>query len=165
MANLHPDLAPVAALIGTWSGSGFGEYPTIETFRYAEAVTFSHVGKPFLSYTQRTRSLGDDHRPGAPMHAESGYWRFPSPGRVEVVLAHPTGVTEVQEGTIELGLDGSIVIDLRTVDIGLTATAKSVSALARTFRLRDDELSYDVRMAAVGIPLQHHLAATLHRDE
>jgi hypothetical protein len=96
------------------------------------------------------------------MHAETGYWRFPSPGRVEVVLCHPTGVTEIEDGTIEAAGD-RLVIDLTTTDVGLTSTAKEVTALARRFTVEGDTLTYELDMAAVGQNLQFHLTATLHR--
>ena len=164
MISLHPDLAHVANLLGTWSGEGHGEYPTIDSFDYAESITFSHVGKPFLAYQQRTRSLGSAAHPGQPMHAESGYWRFPAAGRVELVLSHPTGVLEVEEGTIEVALDGTVVFDLATTNVALSSTAKSVTGIERVFRLKGDTLEYELRMAAVGLPMQHHLAARLVRE-
>lgn len=165
MTEIHPDIAHVAALLGTWTGTGHGEYPTIDAFDYVESVTFSHVGKPFLAYQQRTRSVGAPGQPGQPMHAESGYWRFPAPGRVEVVLSHPTGVVEVEEGTIEVALDGTLVLDLSTSSVALSATAKSVTGVQRIFRLKGELLSYDLSMAAVGLPMQHHLAAELVREQ
>jgi hypothetical protein len=164
MTELHPDLVAVRTLLGTWSGRGHGEYPTIEPFDFAESVTFGHVGKPFLSYQQRTRSIGTPGSPGMPMHAESGYWRFPAPGRVELVLSHPTGVVEIEEGTVELMLDGAIVVELATTQVIRSASAKEVTGLERTFRIRDDVIEYTVRMAAVGEPMQHHLAARLERE-
>jgi hypothetical protein len=162
---LHPQIAAVERLLGTWTGRGRGEYPTIQPFEYAESITFSHVGKPFLAYVQRTRSLGGPGTPSQPMHAESGYWRFPEPGRVEVVLSHPTGVVEIEEGSLEVRLDGSIVIELETSTVARSSSAKEVSALRRRFDVHGDTIDYTVAMAAVGEPLQHHLAATLHREQ
>ncbi|MGH9034166.1 MAG: FABP family protein [Acidimicrobiia bacterium] len=152
---MHPDLAPIAFLIGTWRGEGTGVYPTITGFAYGEEVRFSEVGKPFLAYTQRTWALDD----GRPLHAEAGYWRPQPGGRLEVVLAHPTGVTEIQEGTVGEGR-----IELTATGIGLTGSAKEVAGLARTFQLTaPGTLRYQVAMAAAGQPLQGHLTAELHR--
>jgi hypothetical protein len=158
MADLHPGVAALAPLLGVWAGQGSGEYPTIAPFDYLEEVTFGHVGKPFLSYAQKTKA-GDD---GRPMHAETGFLRVPSPGRVELVLAHPTGITEIDEGTLTVAGD-TIVMDLAATTIGRTASAKEVTALGRSIRVDGDELVYTVRMGAVGQPLQDHLTATLHR--
>ena len=163
MPDLHPDLAPVASLLGTWSGRGHGEYPTIESFDYVETITFGHVGKPFLAYAQRTRELLPDGSLGRPLHAETGYWRVPSEGRVEVVISHPTGNTEIEEGSV--AIDGSeLAVQLASTSVSLSSTAKSVTEVERRFHRRGDAIEYRVAMAAVGHPLTHHLAATLERQ-
>ncbi|MEV6768179.1 peroxynitrite isomerase [Nocardia sp. NPDC051030] len=154
----HPDIAHLAPLLGTWRGRGQGEYPTIESFEYLEEVEFGHVGRPFLTYRQRTRSA-DGSRP---MHAETGYLRALPDDRIELILAHPTGITEICEGT--LVADGAgLRLELDSTSIGRSSTAKSVTGLGRTLTLDGDTLSYTLRMAAVEQPLQHHLAATMQR--
>jgi hypothetical protein len=158
VADLHPGIAVLTPLLGTWSGHGAGEYPTIEPFGYVEEVTFGHVGKPFLVYGQRTKASDD----GRPLHAETGYLRLSSPDRVELVLAHPTGITEIQEGTLSI-TGTTLEMELTATAIGRSASAKEVTALGRSIRVDGDELTYTLRLGAVGQPLQHHLAATLHR--
>ncbi|GFG76343.1 peroxynitrite isomerase [Mycobacterium botniense] len=157
--DLHPDLQPLAPLLGTWAGRGSGKYPTIRPFEYFEEVVFSHVGKPFLSYGQKTTAATD----GTPLHAETGYFRVPEPGRVELVLAHPSGITEIEVGRYSAA-EGVIEVEMTASHIGLTPTAKEVTALARRLRVDGDELSYQVEMGAVGQPPQNHLTAVLHRQ-
>ncbi|GAC1408611.1 MAG: FABP family protein [Actinomycetota bacterium] len=152
--KLHPACAPIAFLLGTWRGEGKGEYPTIQRFSYGEEIRFHHIGKPFLIYEQRTWSLDGD----MPMHVEAGYWRPKQGGRIEIVLAHPTGVAEIQEGTFSDGL-----INVRSLSVTETSSAKNVTALARRFRVDANTMTYEVDMAAVGQPLIHHLGATLTR--
>jgi hypothetical protein len=75
------------------------------------------------------------------------------------VLAHPTGISEIEEGT----LDGP-VIELTATAIGLSATAKEVKGLTRRFELvGTDILRYAVQLEAAGQPLQGHLTAELRR--
>jgi len=157
-SDLHPDLVVLAPLLGTWEGSGTGEYPTIDDFAYAETITFGHVGKPFLTYTQRTKHPGT----GLPMHAETGYLRVPAPGSIEIVMAQPTGIAEIYEGAV-VGGDGPLVIDVRSSSIVATSTAKEVTITERTISVSGDDLNYTFRMGAVGHPLQHHLTASLRR--
>ncbi len=154
--SLHPDVAHLAFLLGTWAGEGHGEYPTIEDFDYQEEIRFWHVGKPFLAYAQRTWSIDDER----PLHSESGYWRSQPGGQLEVVLAHPTGVVEVEEGTLDAGVDG-VDIELASVAVARSSTAKEVLSLGRHITLRGDSYVYRLRMAAVGKPPTHHLAGEL----
>ena len=152
--ELHPDIAPLRFLLGSWIGEGAGYYSTIQDFTYGEEIRVSHVGKPFLAYTQRTWSLDD----GRPMHGESGFWRLTGGTRVELVIAHPTGVVEVEEGELS-----GTTIALTTTATARTSSAKVVEQLTRDIHVSHDELAYDLQMAAVGQTLQPHLRARLTR--
>lgn len=151
---LHDAVAALAFLLGEWEGDGAGEYPTIAPFRYRERIAFTHVGKPFLAYAQRTWAADD----GRPLHAETGYLRHTGDGAVELVLAHPTGITEVYTGRVT-----GTALRLATTTVATTPSAKRVDAMERDVDVDGDELSYRVRMSAVGLPLTHHLAARLRR--
>lgn len=155
---LHPDVAALASLLGTWSGEGHGAYPTIDPFDYREEVVFAHVGKPFLAYRQFTVRVDT----GVPAHAEAGYLRGVGDDRVELVVAHPTGLAEVAEGDVQVE-PGGLRLRLRSTDVTGTATAKDVRSIERTITVAGDLLRYELSMAAVGQPHQHHLAAELHR--
>jgi hypothetical protein len=153
--SMHEALERLQGLLGSWEGEGRGDYPTISPFAYAEEVVFGHVGKPFLTYRQRTWDLTT----GAPLHAEAGYLRATGPDRVEFVLAHPTGIVEVEEGQLADG-----VLRIATTSVGRSSTAKEVRSLRRELRWTTDQLDYDLWMAHADTPETHHLAATLYRQ-
>lgn len=159
-ADLHPDCAPIAFLLGRWEGRGHGDYPTIETFEYGQEVVFSQNGKPFFFYTSRTWLLDAEGTAVRPLAMESGFWR-PRPGNeLEVVLAHPTGFAEIWYGSIE-----GAKIEIDTDLVARTKTAKEYTAGKRLYGLVDGALMYAYDMAAVGQPLQPHLWAKLERAE
>ena len=152
--DLHPNLTGLAPLLGTWRGEGHGEYPTISSFEYADEWVFSHTGKPFVAFVQRTRSPA-----GAPMHTEAGYLR--ATPAVEIVAALPTGQTELGTGTAEVS-DGVLLVST-DAEVRCTASAKTVDRIVRRFRLEGDVLDYDMEMAAVGVGLTLHLRSRLTR--
>jgi hypothetical protein len=144
-------------LLGTWRGSGHGEYPTIASFDYSEEITFAHVGKPFISYVQRTALAAT----GLPAHAESGYLRAVGDDTYEFVITSPTGLTEIDRAV--LTTKPALRLEVTADVVHGTPSAKSVTALVRRIAVDHDELRYDLSMAAVGQPLTHHLRAELRR--
>jgi hypothetical protein len=159
-ADLAPECAPVAWLIGSWAGEGVGGYPTIEDFRFAQEVTFGQNGKPFLSYISRSWLLDADGERVRPLATETGFWRPQPNGLLEVLLSHPTGFSEIWEGTV----DGPR-IELRTDLVARTTTAKEYTSGHRLYGLVESDLMWAFDMAAMGEPLQPHLSARLARVE
>ena len=154
VSPVHDDLAPLAFLVGTWRGGGRGEYPTIDPFRYGEELVFEHVGDPFLLYSQRSWLEPG----GEPVHFERGFLRLAGPGHVELVLAHPLGLTEVAEGTVH-----GTTVDTASEAIGRTGTGDPVTSLACRWRLDGDRLGFHLDMATETTPLTRHLTAELRR--
>ena len=152
--ELHTDLAPLAFLLGSWRGGGEGEFPTISPFRYGEEMTFEHVGDAFLLYAQRSwLEPGDD-----PLHFERGFVRPVRADGVELVLAHPLGLTEVATGSVA----GS---EIRTssTSMGRTPTGDPVTRLVRRWSVDGDRLRTELDMATEATPITRHLTGELRR--
>ena len=156
--GLHPDLNPLAWMVGTWRGKGRGEYPNIEGFEFAQEVVFNHDGRPFLNYYSRSWILdkeGEILRPGG---SETGFWRIKPNNVLEVVLAHNTGLSDCWVGTFDVSK-----IQL-VLDQGYSApSAKIVTAGVRLYGLVAGELFFAYDMAAEGQELQAHIWSSLER--
>ena len=153
VTDLPSVLAPLHFLLGTWVGEGRGEYPTVDDFRYLEETTFAHPGKPVLAYSQRTWMIPDRRA----AHAELGYLR-PVEDGVELLLVQPSGVAEVSVGTV-----AGTRLELASVALARTPTAKPVTEVRRVYERRGDTLWYQLDMAAVDQPLGIHCEAELRR--
>ena len=137
--NLHPDLMPLAWLVGSWRGKGRGEYPNVPGFQFAQEVSFNHDGRPFLNYFSRS-------------------W-IKENNVLEVILSHNTGITEGWVGIVS-----GAKIQL-AMDQGYSSpSAKIVTAGSRLYGLVEGELFTSYDMAAEGQTLQAHLWSSLERQ-
>jgi hypothetical protein len=157
--NLHPDLMPLAWLVGTWRGKGRGEYPNIEGFQFAQEVSFNHDGRAFLNYFSRSWIIDENDEIVRPAASEVGFWRIKEKNVLEVLLAHNTGIAEgwvglVQGAKIQLAMDQGYS----------SPTAKIVTAGSRLYGLVEGELFTSYDMAAQGQTLQAHLWSSLERQ-
>ena len=150
-AEVPAALEPLAFLLGTWRGDGEGVYPGIDPFRFTEEISFEHVGDPFLLVTESSWTPD-----GAPLHFERGTVRPVGDHGVDLTLAHPIGVAEVAEGTV----DGMTVTTTSTA-IVRTATGSPVTEIARRYRRERDLLSYELDMAMEGVARTFHVRAML----
>ena len=153
---LNPALVPVAFLLGTWQGEGEGQYPSIKPFRYREEIHFTHNGKPFLIYTQRTEAIDT----GQPMHGEAGYLRSVGGGQVEFVIAQPIGYAEISVGRV----DGQR-IEVECTNVGRTPTAKPVTSISRSLWMDGETLRYELKMGMEAVAAIRHLTASFRRAD
>lgn len=164
--DLHPSLAPLAFLVGTWRGEGVGGYQGLESFGYGQEMTFVADGRPALGYVSHTwwaDEPRDGREPGSPLASEMGFWRV-QPGEggrvaVEVTLAHPFGIAEIYVGTVtgtRVDFDSNVLIR--------TATAREVTRSARLYGIVEGgDLAYAIDMEAGGKTMQSHLSARLKK--
>jgi hypothetical protein len=160
-SELHPALAPLAALVGTWSGAGVGGYPDLEEdFAFTQTVSFTPLpGKPVLGYQSRTWRQDS----GQPMATEVGFWRMQGESTVEVMLAHPFGIVEIYVGDLTPTVTG-FKIELSDNMTVRTASARQVDRSQRLYGLVEGDLAYVVEMKAEGFDLTPHLSAKLSRS-
>lgn len=157
--NLHPDCAPIAWLLGTWRGNGHGDYPTIDSFQFAQECIFTHDGRPFFHYMSRSWVLdeqGNTVRDGA---LETGFFRSKADGSLEVLLTHHTGFVDVWYGQA-----GEAKVEIATDAVVRTQTAKEYTAGHRLYGLVEGDLMWAYDMAAMGQQLQPHLWGRLVRQ-
>lgn len=152
--SLHPELAALGFLVGTWSGTGAGSYPGTDAFDFEEELTFSHEGKPVLAYAMRTSR----HSGNAPAHAERGFWHCRDSVDLDTVVAHATGHAEVSAGSV----DATTVKLVSTSVVGWRGS-KEVLEISRRISLDGDVLTDWLDMKAVGQRLQTHVVAELRR--
>src|ERR1700740_1893449 len=152
--ELNPALKPVAFLLGTWKGDGEGQSPTIQPFRFREEIRFTHNGKAFLIYSQRTEAMDT----GQPLHSESGYLRLVDGDQGEFVIAQPIGFAEISLGRI-----AGQRVDVESATVGRTPTAKPVTSISRSLWLEGDTLRSELKMGMAGVPVARHLAASFKR--
>jgi THAP4-like, heme-binding beta-barrel domain len=96
-------------LAGEWSGTGRGEFPTIEPFEFLETLRFSADHRPFLHYEQKARRRNAGQTDYIPSHWESGFIRLLPDGQVELVNAQGSGRLERLLGSLEQTETGMIL--------------------------------------------------------
>ena len=118
---------------------------------------FDHVGEPYLLYVQESWSFD-----GEPVHFERGFLRpGADPGDVELVLAHPIGVTEIAYGRLD---DGDLRLSASDATIGRSAAGSDVHGLERRYQVDGNALTYELEMATGTTPMTLHLTASLRRQ-
>ena len=148
------------SLIGEWSGTGRGEFPTIEPFEYLETLRFSSDDRPFLYYEQKTQRRNSNQADYIPSHWESGFIRPLPNGQVELINSQSNGRQERLVGSLEQTATGLII------RLGSAAILNDprMSETSRTILLEADTLHYTLSMGTTAVPgPAPHVEATLKR--
>ncbi len=160
-ANIHPNCAPLAWLIGNWAGNGHGEYPGIDNFQFGQEVIFQQDGRPFIHYMSRSWIIDDQGNQVREAAQETGFIR-PQPDRtIEWVMSHNLGYSEIWHGEIH---EDKPRFEVVTDAIARTASSKEYVAGKRLYGYVKGDLLYAFDMAAMGHELAPHIHAQLRRQ-
>lgn len=159
--NLHDACLMLLPLVGVWRGDGEASHPSLEeSFWFRQQVTFSHDGRPFLTYESRAWRL--DKEGGevvAPAFREVGWWRPQPDDSIELLLAHSSGVSEMFFGSPR----NKTTWEFSTDAVVRTPTAEDVTSASRLYGVVDGALAYVEERATSEHELQPRLAAKLDR--
>ena len=147
-------------LVGEWSGSGRGKFPTIEPFEYLETFVFSADDRPFLHYEQKTKRRNAGQTDYIPSHWESGFIHLLPDGEVELANAQNGGRLERLVGSLERTEQG-LILNLRS-----TAFLNDPRMLetSRTITVEGNNMHYTQTMHTTAVPgPAHHVEARLKR--
>jgi hypothetical protein len=136
--NLHLNLHKFAWLLGRWEGSGEGDYPTIEPFKFTWQVLFQQDGRPFMHYMAQATVVDDDGNKVRNGAQETGFLRCQEDGTVEFLLTHNTGFLEMWHGKV----DGA------KLDLTTDAVVLAVPHLVDAGVVGEEELDGPVLLAA-----------------
>ena len=147
-------------LLGEWSGTGRGEFPTIESFEYSETLNFATDGRPLLHYEQKTKRRPNGESDFVPSHWESGFIRLLPDGKIELTCAQNGGRLEKLTGSIEETATG-LNLHLKSADFLNDARMLGTS---RTITVEGECLNYTQNMHTNAVDaLTFHIEAKLER--
>ncbi len=94
-------IKPLTWLIGSWSGEGKGEYPTMEPFEFNDQLKFSIRSDAFelenLIHFEQVARVKEGNE-FIFKHWEAGFLRPTEQGKIELQVTHNTGRIEILEG-------------------------------------------------------------------
>ncbi|MGW0736702.1 FABP family protein [Streptomyces sp. NPDC002851] len=164
-SDLHPDLVPLAFLLGNWAGAGVHDFPGSEKCNFGQEVSFSHDGRDFLEYRSHSWVLDAEGNKVKPLESESGFWRISAEGdkgprKVEVVMVRDDGVVEVWYGELA---DKKPQIDLATDAVARTAASGPYSGGKRLYGYVNSDLMWVGEKQTPEVPLRPYMSAQLKK--
>lgn len=152
-------ITPLIWLMGRWKAvNAEGSYPTIESFKYSDEISFKYIGQPMLIYS----SYSTNPKNGKPMHLESGFLKIqPGTNNIAFIVAHNFGVTSIEEGSITESSMKCVSTEISRISF---AKEPAVVKITREFILKENgDLEVFVNMETSKSQLTQHLHAVYQK--
>jgi hypothetical protein len=159
-SDLHPDLVPLAFLLGRWTGAGVHDFPGSEKCNFGQEVAFTHDGRPFLEYVSHTWVLDAEGKKVRPLETESGYWRIDAERKVDVTMTRDEGVVEIWTGDLA---ESKPQIDLVTDAVARLPQAGEYSGGKRLYGYVNGDLMWVGEKSTPAVPLRAYMSAHLKK--
>ncbi|MFI8854020.1 FABP family protein [Streptomyces sp. NPDC053499] len=163
-SDLHPDLVPLAFLLGNWTGAGVAALDDQQgeesKCNFGQELTFTHDGRDFLEYISHSWELDAEGKKVRPLETETGYWRIDKDRKVEVVMIRDQGIAEVWYGELA---EKKPQIDLATDAVARTAAAGEYSGGKRLYGYVNGDLMWVGEKATPQVPLRPYMSAHLKK--
>jgi hypothetical protein len=159
-SDLHPDLVPLAFLLGDWAGAGVFDFPGEDKCNFGQEVSFTHDGRPVLQYSSRTWVLDAEGAKVRPLENETGFWHIHKGRKVEITMTRDCGVIETWYGELA---EGKPQIDLATDAVARLAESPEYSGGKRLYGYVKSDLMWVGEKAAPGIELRPYMSAQLKK--
>ena len=131
----------LSKLHGSWSGTGKGKFPTIDSFEYQEHLHFEvNLAYPLIYYEQKTILLPTQE----PSHWESGFIRVLDDSVIEISNSQDSGRVEVLRGKMSNLSD--IGYEMEFTSVALANDPRMVKS-KRVFKVTANTLEYSQSMA------------------
>ena len=146
--------------MGTWQGTGEGQFPTIAPFTYREILEVSEgQTETLLQYQQR--SWRDKDSEAVASHMELGFIRLRDDESIDLLNVQGSDRVEVLNGAAVVR-GGTLSIELNSVAL---AHDERMIRSWRKLQLDGDSLRYSMGMATRRVPEGAlHLSANLTRQ-
>ena len=147
-------------LLGTWTGTGRGQFPGVTSFDFRETLTFTRRDEKTLAYEQRTQKLYDGQTEYIPSHWENGFISILENGDLQLVNIQVGGRNEILVSSVDCS---DSIYRMHFVSKSLNNDPRMVSS-ARVFELEGDTLRYEMEMQTTKVNQStQHLKIALQR--
>lgn len=142
LAGVHPEIAHLSWMVGTWSGVGYHEPFGKEHKKFEELIEFSSDGKsPVIQFRSKSWWLNEDDSRGELFREETGSWVGATSNAVRLELELSTDHKYWSGTTVVSGIQNAAITRAHTILQAVDSSSAILpTAGSRTYGLVNEQL-------------------------